>query len=92
MLKIEELLALLQNVKPLKNGWQARCPAHQDDSPSLHITPAVSLIMLHCFAGCSFEDICRALRINPIDLFFDDELARNPTLLDKARRQRRIEA
>ena len=34
---IEYFLNLLENVKQTRCGWQARCPAHADRSPSLTI-------------------------------------------------------
>ena len=92
MLKIEDLLTKLTQVKPQHRGWVARCPAHEDHSPSLHITGGTSLILLHCFAGCSFEAICAALQIAPADLFYDDELPKQATMLEKARRRKRIDA
>ena len=92
MLKIEDVLAKLDHVKPQHNGWVARCPAHEDRSPSLHITGGTALILLHCFAGCSFEAICAALHVKPTDLFYDDDLPTNTTRLEKLRRQKRIDA
>lgn len=39
------------------------CPAHDDRSPSLSIKDADNgKILLHCFAGCTFEDVTCALR------------------------------
>ena len=40
----------------------ARCPAHEDRSPSLSLTDGADGLLLHCFAGCSFTDIIAALR------------------------------
>lgn len=43
-------------------GWSARCPAHQDRSPSLSIGESASgRLLLHCHAGCSFERVIAAL-------------------------------
>lgn len=54
-------------VTRLKGRWhgsygKARCPAHNDDSPSLSITPGEKAVLFHCFAGCSQADIIDALR------------------------------
>jgi hypothetical protein len=38
------------------------CPAHEDKSPSLSIKDTGDKILLHCFAGCSFEEIVSVLR------------------------------
>lgn len=53
-------------VKRLNGTWhgsygKARCPAHQDSSPSLSITPGRSAVLFHCFAGCSQAEIMAAL-------------------------------
>lgn len=64
-----DILSSLSGVRRSGNGWVARCPAHNDRNPSLSIrvTPE-GRVLMKCFAGCSFEDIRRAisgpLRIN----------------------------
>jgi hypothetical protein len=51
-------------------GWLARCPAHDDRSPSLSIAEGDDgRILLHCFAGCSLESIVAALGLTMRDLF-----------------------
>ena len=42
----------------------AHCPAHDDSTPSLSISPGRTTVLLHCFAGCTFVDIIRAIRID----------------------------
>ena len=49
------------------NTWTACCPAHEDKSPSLSITEKDDgIVLLHCFAGCSVEDV-----LDSIGLTFD---------------------
>jgi hypothetical protein len=69
--RVEELLARLKGVKERKPGqWTARCPAHNDTNPSLSIALADDgEILLKCFAGCSLEEICSKLGIEPKDSF-----------------------
>jgi hypothetical protein len=43
-------------------GWIARCPAHQDKSPSLSIREQDGRVLVHCFSGCSQADVIDALR------------------------------
>lgn len=44
-----------------------RCPAHNDRTPSLSIRQGHRGILVHCFAGCSNEDVLRELsRAKPI--------------------------
>ena len=54
-------------VKELGGFWKAgkgmcRCPAHQDRSPSLSVREAQDRVLLHCFTGCSFDQVVGALR------------------------------
>jgi len=44
-------------------GWTARCPAHDDRTPSLSIRDAEDgRILVHCHAGCDQEQVIAALR------------------------------
>lgn len=71
---IEYFLNLLENVKQTRRGWQARCPAHADRSPSLTIQDGEEgRILVHCFAGCTPKEICSALHVHVRDLFQDAE-------------------
>lgn len=54
-----------------KNKWTACCPAHNDKSPSLSIKDDGERILIHCFAGCSNEDVVAAIGLNFSDLFAD---------------------
>lgn len=62
---------------PQKSGsshWTAKCPAHDDSSPSLSFTLVAdedgsTRVLMNCFAGCGFRDICEALELHPSDLF-----------------------
>lgn len=49
--------------------WIARCPAHEDQSPSLSIREADGKILLYCFSGCRTEKIVAALGLAMRDLF-----------------------
>src|SRR5690606_10114423 len=39
----------------------ARCPAHDDRTPSLGVTLGRNAVLFHCFAGCSQADVLAAL-------------------------------
>jgi len=61
--------AAKEAVKRLNGTWhgsygKARCPAHDDRSPSLSITPGRDAVLFHCFAGCAQADIIAALGAN----------------------------
>jgi hypothetical protein len=66
-----EFLSRLEKVKRTAEGeWVARCPAHDDKSPSLAVKEADDgRILVHCFAGCSFESVCGASGVDIADLF-----------------------
>lgn len=50
--------------------WQARCPAHQDKSPSLSIRELPDgRLLLHCWAGCETADVLAAIGLEFTDLF-----------------------
>jgi len=48
--------------KRSEKGFLARCPAHDDRNASLSITQSGERVLLRCFAGCSYEEVTRALR------------------------------
>src|ERR1700675_2374565 len=55
---------------PDKQGWRARCPAHQGDSnTSLSLLPDADRVLLHCFAGCTPTAIVQAMGLTMADLF-----------------------
>lgn len=52
------------------NKWLARCPAHDDRSPSLAIRYTNDdSILLYCFAGCDTNAVLAAIGLNFADLF-----------------------
>jgi hypothetical protein len=49
--------------------WVARCPAHEDRSPSLSITEGRDgRVLVHCFGGCRPEAILEAIGLTFADL------------------------
>ncbi len=59
---INELLGMLDKVRAHGSGkLSACCPAHADRSPSLSLRVAEDgRLLVHCFAGCSIEEVCAA--------------------------------
>lgn len=68
---IDVVLALLDKVKPSGQGkWKACCPAHADKDPSLGIKEGDDgKVLLHCWTGCTVEEITSALGLQLSDLF-----------------------
>lgn len=68
----ETLLSRLGNcVKEVREGeWWAQCPAHDDYTPSLHITEIQDgTILIHDFGGCSPAEVLAAVGLELADLF-----------------------
>ena len=69
--KIYIHLAEMVNARRIGKGkWQARCPAHEDRSPSLGIAEGEDgRALVRCWAGCATADIVAALGLIMRDLF-----------------------
>lgn len=65
--------ALLQRpgTKPQGTGYICCCPAHNDHNPSLSfgVSEDGNWMQIHCFAGCTTEEILAALGYEKSDLF-----------------------
>jgi putative DNA primase/helicase len=44
-----------------RRGGMCRCPAHDDQIPSLSVRPGERRLLFHCFAGCETGSVIRAL-------------------------------
>lgn len=61
-LTLEEVLSRLKNVRGRGQKYTACCPAHDDRHPSLSVAEGDRFpVLLYCHAGCSFDEIRRAL-------------------------------
>jgi hypothetical protein len=77
------------DARPNGDGWSAKCPAHDDRTPSLSISEgADSRILLKCHAGCGTEEIVAALGLKLSDLFASN----GSTVPPRARSSARIVA
>jgi hypothetical protein len=70
-MSVETLLSRLSKVRRTGAGrWIARCPAHDDRTPSLSIRElSDGRTLLHCFAGCSAADVLAAVGLDFDALF-----------------------
>ena len=68
---VAAVLGLLPDARPTGEGkWEGRCPAHDDAKASLSIARGDDgRALLHCFAGCTPEAVCKALGLQLADLF-----------------------
>ena len=68
-MKFDALIEIL-HARRAGNQWAAKCPAHEDRSPSLSIAEGRDGgTILFCHAQCTVESICEAAGIKVSDLF-----------------------
>src|SRR5215510_2657598 len=58
-----------QHARQHGDQWQACCPAHDDRTPSLRITPTADKVLVYCHAQCPIDAILAALDLTMRDLF-----------------------
>jgi hypothetical protein len=65
------VLGKLDRVAGRDGQWTARCPAHEDHTPSLSVSIGTQgdRVLLHCHAGCNVTDICDAIGVTTGDLY-----------------------
>jgi hypothetical protein len=67
---VNRILSRLDGVRPVGDAkWIARCPAHEDRSPSLSIRQVEDRLLIHDHAGCEPAAIVAALGLSLGDLF-----------------------
>lgn len=71
-MQFDEILTYFQIQKCYENRVQARCPCHDDRQASLTITKGRKSALVHCHAGCSFEDIIQKVGLKKKDLYFEE--------------------
>ncbi len=69
---IDTLMERLDGLQGKASHFMARCPAHDDQRPSLSITEKDDgTLLLHCFAGCGAGDVVAAIGLSLSDLYPD---------------------
>ena len=69
---VNDFLKRLEGVRQSGNGWEARCPAHNDHDPSLSVAIGDDRrILVKCHKRCSTEEIVSAMGLTMSDLFQD---------------------
>ena len=74
---VEDIITRLEFCKSSGNRkWIARCPAHDDKSPSLSIRELNDgRVLINCHAGCDYLSVITAIGLQPSDLFPPDDVA-----------------
>ncbi len=85
---VDRLLDRLDRVRKTgDSSYIARCPAHDDGSPSLSLKQVDDRVLVHCFAGCSAHDIVAAVGLTIADLYDKPlEHRRDPVSMRQRRR------
>ncbi len=58
---LDQIVRALGGVKS-GEGWKCKCPAPDDNHPSLSVTPSERGLLVHCHAGCKQSAVIGALR------------------------------
>lgn len=75
--KIDATLSAFEGIERQSSSsvsWIAKCPAHDDKTPSLSISigrEKPDLILIHCFAGCTLDSVLRAAGLTFRDLYLN---------------------
>jgi hypothetical protein len=73
MAALELLLSRLDGVRQCGSDYVAKCPAHDDRSPSLTVAETPDgRILLHCFAGCEALAVLEACGLSWADVMPPD--------------------
>ncbi len=79
MIALEEFLARLKGVRGSGSRWMAICPAHDDGTPSLSIAKGhTQPIVIKCQAGCTTDQVLRAMRLTRSDICLNESSERTP--------------
>lgn len=75
-MELRDFLSRLRGVQDKGNGqYMARCPCHDDKRQSLSVRMGENKIILHCMAGCAYEDILRSMDVDWRDTMRPEALA-----------------
>lgn len=66
---ILELLSYFEPISCSDGQWRCICPCHDFESETLRIKEKENRILVHCFRGCTVEEITEKVGINVTDLF-----------------------
>lgn len=71
---VDRLVEVGSDPKASGGHWYAKCPAHDDGSPSLSVGEADRFVgaVVKCHTGCHLDDVLAALDLTSRDLFDED--------------------
>lgn len=69
---LAKIIQRLDKVQRRGRQYIARCPAHEDRTPSLSLAEtSQGMVLLHCFAGCEPAKVLHAIGLTLADLYPD---------------------
>lgn len=69
LLSVDDVVARLDGAKAAGDGYEARCPVHDDSNASLSVRAGDrQAVVLHCHAGCKPRDIVEAIGLTWADV------------------------
>lgn len=73
----------LEGVRQTRHGWVAKCPAHEDNRPSMSfwVNQETGDLLVKCFRGCTFDEIISAVGLEKEALLSE---RRNKTMKEVA--------
>ena len=60
-MNVDSIVRVL-NARRSGSCWMAKCPAHEDNNPSLSIREVDGKVLLHCHAGCPQREVIESLK------------------------------
>ena len=74
-MSVQIILDRLDKYRSVGDGkWVARCPSHEDSTPSLSITEkSDGRILIHCFGGCGALEVLASIGLGWDALYPEDE-------------------
>jgi hypothetical protein len=73
-MNVHPILDRLEKVRQVKpDAWTACCPAHDDSSPSVAIADKGDRVLMHCYGGCTFDEIRAALGMQAHEFYADSK-------------------
>ena len=76
--RVRNALSEATGYTPPREGGDWRCPAHDDESPSLSLKNGDGKVILHCHVGCDPKDVVAALGLRTADLWDEPRAANAP--------------
>ncbi len=71
-MNVKDFLRELDAAQAVGEGWMARCPAHDDQTPSLSVRSGKDgRVLVYCHAGCTVEEVVAAVGLELRDLMGD---------------------